>query len=108
MDIPCRSHIQAMEDSELLIGDYDRMKKLYARNAGWQELGRRIAENFYVGKERREYELLQLSASERYLMFDQEYPGLARRIPQYYVASYLGITPVALSRIVSRLKTKKR
>jgi CRP-like cAMP-binding protein len=106
MGAPSRTHIEALEDSELLVADYARIKGLYRRHAGWQELGRLIAENFYINKERREFELLQLSARERYALFDQEYPGLAKRIPQYHVASYLGITPVALSRIVSGLKRR--
>src|SRR5262245_27438280 len=101
MGVPSRTFVEALEDSELLVAPYAELLRLYARHPGWQELGRRVAERFYVNKERREFELLQLPAAERYRLFDREYPGLAARIPQYHVASYLGITPVALSRIVS-------
>lgn len=104
---PSRTFVEALEDSEVLIADYARFKRLYDRHHCWQALGRRVAERFYLAKEQREFEFLQLSAEERYRRFDQEYPGLAGRIPQYHVASYLGITPVALSRIVSRLKKRK-
>jgi len=107
LGIPSRTIIEALEDTEMLVGDYARVSTLYARNPCWQEVGRRIAEHYYVEKERREFELLQLSATERYLRFSQAYPGLLGRIPQYHVASYLGITPVALSRIVSRLRKKR-
>ena len=48
--------------------------------------------------------ILTLSAEERYELFLNEYPGLEHRIPWYYIASFLGITPVALSRI----RRKKR
>lgn len=108
MGVPSRTHIQALADSELLVADYSRLTALYARHPAWQELGRRVAENFYVNKERREFELLQLPAAERWKRFSDEYPGLAGKIPQYYVASYLGITPVALSRIVSSARAKRR
>ena len=54
-------------------------------------------------KERREYELLCLSAAERYLRFMQRTPDLAVRLTQNDIARYLGITPVALSRISSKL-----
>jgi CRP-like cAMP-binding protein len=102
--VPSRTFIQALEDSEILEGDYARVTALFSRHPAWQELARRVAEHFYVTKERREFEFLQLSAEQRWRQFDRAYPGLASRIPQYHIASYLGVTPVALSRIVSRAK----
>jgi hypothetical protein len=50
-------------------------------------------------KERREIELVLLQADERYKIFKQEYPNLENLIPQYHIASYLGVTPTQLSRI---------
>jgi CRP-like cAMP-binding protein len=44
-------------------------------------------------------QLLTLSAEDRYRCFLEEFGALDKEIPQYYIASYLGITPVALSRI---------
>lgn len=96
---PARTSIQAVEDCELLTLDYRRLVALYPAHPCWQELGRRIAEEHYVNKEQREYEFLQLSALERYRLFEERWPGLAARLPQYHIASYLGITPVALSRL---------
>lgn len=55
-------------------------------------------------KEKREYEFLCLSAEERYQSFLNEYPAIASRISQIDIAAYLGITPVALSRIKARRK----
>lgn len=53
-------------------------------------------------KEQREYEFLCLPAEQRYVNFCNEYNNLLPRISQYDIASYLGITPVALSRIKNR------
>lgn len=106
LGVPARTHIQALEDCALLVADYARLHALLDKDVELQRVARLIAEHYYVVKERREYELLQLSAEERFLRFDREYPGLAARIPQYHVASYLGVTPVALSRIVSRRRKK--
>ena len=50
-------------------------------------------------KEQREAEFLLGDALTRYRNFRRRYPGLEARLAQYHVASYLGITPVALSRI---------
>lgn len=54
-------------------------------------------------KEQREYEFLCLSAAERYLLFCQREAELVPRLSQLDIARYLGITPVALSRIRRRL-----
>ena len=67
---------------------------------------RRVAEQHFVLKERREQEVLELSAEERLVKFWEEHPHLKGRIPQRDVAAYLGITEVALSRIMSRRRKR--
>lgn len=96
---PSRTTIEALADSELLVVRHDRVTALYRDHACWQELGRVIAEDHYRQRERREQELLLNSATERWETFIKERPDLAQRLPQKIIASYLGITPVALSRI---------
>lgn len=59
-------------------------------------------EQLYIKKETREAEFLLDDAETRYQRFQSSYPGLEERLTQYHVASYLGITPVALSRIRNR------
>jgi len=58
--------------------------------------------NLAVKKEKREYEFLCLSAAERYALFKHRTPNLIDRVTQNDIARYLGITPVALSRIKHR------
>lgn len=96
---PSRTTIEALEDSEILVVRHDRVTVLYKSHACWQELGRVIAEDHYRQRERREQELLLDSATKRYRSFLEEKPELAARLSQRLIASYLGITPVALSRI---------
>lgn len=55
-------------------------------------------------KERREYEFLALSAQERYLALCEHSPEILQQVTQNDIAHYLGITPVALSRIKNRIK----
>jgi len=96
--------IQALEDSRLLTIDYDTYHELLGGHICWQIVARKLAEMVFILKEKREAELLLNDAQERYQRFLADYPGLERRIAQYHVASYLGITPESLSRIRSNLK----
>ncbi|KRF05485.1 hypothetical protein ASG89_20365 [Paenibacillus sp. Soil766] len=98
-DSPSPFSIQALEPAKLLRIFYPDFLTLIAEDPIWERLARKMAESLYVKKERREMQLLTLSAEDRYRSFLEEFGVLAKKIPQYYIASYLGITPVALSRI---------
>ena len=100
-----RLNIAALENSRVLLLPFDTMHSLMERDAAWERFGRRAAENLFIEKEDRERELLLLSAEERYLLFRKSpLRRMEERIPHYHIASYLGITPVGLSRIRTRLK----
>jgi CRP-like cAMP-binding protein len=101
---PSQLSVQALEDCQLLMMDYSALQQLYARHPGWCTLGRRVAEQLFLEREEREFTLLTLSASERYDRFRHARPDIMERVPQYEIASYLGITPVSLSRIRARVK----
>lgn len=102
-NIPSFFSIQSLTDSELIVIRYQDFQSLYPRHVCWERLGRIIAEQLFIKKEMRERELLLLSAEARYLLFLKKYGHVALNIPQYHIASYLGITPVALSRIRRKL-----
>jgi CRP-like cAMP-binding protein len=90
---------QALTDCELLVANYADITKLYDTFPDFERVGRRLAEFYFVEKEKREIEIVLMDADERYLIFQREYPSLEQLIPQYHIASYLGITPTQLSRI---------
>jgi len=92
-------NIQCLTDSSFFIADFSEIKKLYDANPKIERLARILAEHFFVSKEKREIDLVTLDASERYEIFQKEHPNLENLIPQYHIASYLGITPTQLSRI---------
>jgi CRP-like cAMP-binding protein len=77
------------------------------RNPCWNTIARKYVETLFIEKEKRERRLLSEDAATRYLSFQKDYPGLEDKIPQYQIASYLGITPVALSRIRKKLNKQK-
>lgn len=90
--------IQALEDSDLLSAPLDATSVAESADC-WKTVYARYVEMLFVEKEEREREFLCEDAETRYASFVARYPDLANRIPQYQIASYLGITPVALSRI---------
>ncbi len=96
---PAAYSIQAVEDGVLYWLPLAAVDELMKRHRCWAELATRYAQLLFIEKERREREFLSLDAEARYAAFLTQYPGLEERIPQYLVASFLGISPVTLSRI---------
>ncbi len=96
---PSPVYIGALEPSRLLQARYQDILRLYQQYPNLNKIGRVAVELAWIAKERRETQLIMLDAKARYRAFQDEYPGLEQRIPQYQIASYLGITPVQLSRI---------
>jgi CRP-like cAMP-binding protein len=100
--MPARFSTQALEQSHLLVCDLAPVIEMFDLHRCWEKLGRILAEQLYIKKETREAEFLLDDAETRYRNFQNSYPGLEDRLAQYHIASYLGITPVALSRIRRR------
>ncbi|WP_437855285.1 Crp/Fnr family transcriptional regulator [Sorangium sp. So ce363] len=100
--------VQALEDSRVLVVEFEAFERLYDRHPSWNTLGRRVAEALFVEREQRAAELLTLSAEQRYEALLARSPALVERVPQYQIASYLGITPVSLSRIRARRAQRRR
>jgi CRP-like cAMP-binding protein len=96
--------IQALEDSELIWFKFSDWLQLCEQYPNFQKLGRKIAEYIALGLESRMVDLLTLSPEDRYLKFlTSNKKRIIERIPQHYIASYLGISPVSLSRIRNRI-----
>lgn len=102
-DEPCSFFAQALEPTESAALPVRMIVEAYDRHPSWERIGRLMAEKMALTKELREKEFLLDTAEMRYRRFMKENPGLAQRIPQYHIASYLGITDVALSRIRKKL-----
>ncbi|RYZ03780.1 MAG: Crp/Fnr family transcriptional regulator [Myxococcales bacterium] len=99
---PSYLSVEAIIDSELFVLRWSELEALYARHACFQTLGRRLAELTLLEREERAHELLTLSAAERYARFRETHRALLPDLRSYDIASYLGITPVSLSRLRAR------
>ena len=93
----------AMEPAVVDQLSYPQILALGDKHLAWQKALRVGIEHYGARKEKRERELLTLSPEARYRLFMQESPELLGRVPQKDLALYLGITPVALSRIRGRM-----
>jgi CRP-like cAMP-binding protein len=104
---PSQLTIQAITDSELLVFPYKALTALFDQSHHWERFGRLLAEYLAIGLEERMVTLLMLSPEERYHhLLGSGKDKILERIPQHYIASYLGITPVSLSRIRNRAAGK--
>jgi CRP-like cAMP-binding protein len=98
VNVPCDLFIDAIENSKIIVFEKDVKKK----NANANALIKRI--NVL---QKRIIMLMSFSAAERYQHFVENYPDIIQRVPQKMVASYLGITPEALSRVRKDLSKTK-
>jgi CRP-like cAMP-binding protein len=101
---PSRITIEALSDCAYLSFPYAVLAELFEQRMAWQKFGRLLAEYLGLGLEDRMVSLLLLSPEERYrdLLLGPR-KKILERVPQHYVANYLGITPVSLSRIRNRV-----
>ena len=94
---------QALSECVIWRMKYHELKRLSDNNYELERLRRCIAERFFVGNEKKQLEMALMDATERYFIFKEEYPGVEDIIPQYHIASYLGISPTQLSRLRKKI-----
>jgi CRP-like cAMP-binding protein len=99
---PSRQYIQALEASEIVCVPRKAIYDAYANDHSIERFGRLMLEQALVGSQGRTASFMTESLEERYRNFSARRASIARRIPQYMIASYLGSTPEALSRVRKR------
>ena len=96
--------LEAVEDTLVIEINFIAYRKLMLRNDELKLFQIYYLEKHWlIAKESREIEFVQNDATARYRCFLSDYPALRDRLPQYHIASYLGITPTQLSRIRKNL-----
>ena len=96
--------IEALENCEFFRIEHKKIKELFEGDIYWLKIWNILLQNSLQYKIYRESSFLTQSATERYLDFKKMYPAVEDRVRQSYIASYLGITPISLSRIRRTLK----
>lgn len=100
---PSMYDIEALEESDVLLIDLPSYEKLCTTVPAFERYFRILLQNNYIATHRRLLASISLSAEEQYVQLINDYPTIVQRVAQRHIASYLGITPEALSRIRGRM-----
>jgi len=100
--------VQALSDVRFLKIPLSNIRTLLETSHEFSKAYNRFLTSVFIFKEKREIELLSTTGKARFESFSREFPEIAEEISGVTLASYLGITPVQLSRIKNQLQTKKR
>lgn len=100
---PADYNVQCLENTEIIQFSYERLEELYREIPKLERFFRIIIQKAYVTSEKRIIRNMCLPAKERYMKFREQYPQIEQRVPQYMIASYLGITKEFLSKIRQQL-----
>lgn len=96
--------LEAMEDVTAIVLPRKGINWGYKNMKQGEKLGRLIAEYYYIYLDTRIQQMYTLTPLQRYDLMNEIFPNIHNRVPQHMIASYLGITPIHLSRLKSKGK----
>ncbi|AXT53382.1 Crp/Fnr family transcriptional regulator [Aquimarina sp. BL5] len=99
---PAEYYAEALEDSIILQMKYDDVEELCSRIHNLCQYFRLFTERSMAYSYKRTISNISKTSEERYWEYVNKYPQIANRVPQYVLASYLGISPESISRIRSK------
>lgn len=100
-------YLETITPCEVIEFPIDFIKENLNKYPKLREVQTKILLHLFDKKSKREYDFLTLTAKERYLKCLKEYEHIIAEIPQFHIASYLGITPTQLSRINTSFKNQQ-
>lgn len=105
--VPSTQILETLEESELLVFSYDQLQQLFSDIPNMNVFVRKLLEQRMSFAQKVVASLIMNKPQDRYTSYQELHPGLENRIPQHILASYMGITPVSLSRIRKRISDKR-
>lgn len=96
---PCPYYIQAIEPASLVVANYHQFHAYGLDDPELLRFEITFMHHLFVRNAKRDAKRLLNNGEQRYKWFCKEYPHFLERIPQYHIASFLGMTPVSLSRL---------
>lgn len=105
---PSHTALQALEATEVVETSYEGLQSLYRQVPEANVIGRLVAEELFIDMCLRSSAQAASNIDQLYKDLVEKEPWLTQRVPQYMIASYLGVTPEALSRIKARNTHKSK
>lgn len=104
--IPANHYFECVEDCKLAVLNYEKEQELFKRVPKYEALCRMSMEDDFGEQQEALATFMTSSPEKRYKNLLEKRPDLIQRVPQYHLASYLGVKPESLSRIRKRLASK--
>ena len=104
---PATYNIDALENAELVLISKSAHEELLKKIPKYETYIRLQITGAYIALQKRLTSIISLPLEERYKNFLAVYPNIAQRVPQHMIASYMGLTPETLSRVRSRMASRK-
>ena len=104
---PATYNIDALENAELVLISKSAHEELLKKIPKYETYIRLQITGAYIALQKRLTSIISLPLEERYKNFLATYPNIAQRVPQHMIASYMGLTPETLSRVRSRMASRK-
>ncbi len=108
MKTPSIATLQTLEETELVVIPREAVEWGYANLKEGQKLGRLIAEFYFIYQDNRIINQYARTPKQRYDAITDVFPDIHNRVPQYMISSYLGISPIHLSRLKKAEILKKK
>jgi len=99
---PSAFYVESLEDCELLIIPKEHLEELYLKVPKLERYFRILIQNAYVSVQEKANSQISVPAKARYISLLESFPNIENRVPQYAIASFLGIRPEYLSRIKNK------
>ncbi|PQJ81876.1 Crp/Fnr family transcriptional regulator [Polaribacter glomeratus] len=103
--VPSKLYIEAIEDSQLLSINYDRLQEIYEEAPIFERYFRILVTKAFISQRKRILSTQEKNTQERYLEFCTSYPNIEDRVANYDIANYLGVSPENLSRVRKNIKS---
>lgn len=100
---PTKFNISAVVAATVFSITYDNLQVFYKESTNGERFGRLAIEQLFLGAVNHLATFYSEGPEQRYLRFVNQYKEMLQRIPQYYIASYVGVTPQALCRIKRKM-----
>jgi CRP-like cAMP-binding protein len=100
---PSNHNLVCVEDCELVVGNEEQAQAMFRNFPRFETISRAVMEEFFGEQKKLLTSYLTDSPEQRYIKLLKTRPDLFQRIPQYQLASYIGVKPESLSRIRKRI-----